>query len=148
MVCGEPYRLSGADQDHRRRRPIEDGLARADDAEILIVRLDGGVTLEHQHEALPVVGDPGEALPRLESVDGQLRVVPASRCRIDRDDQAVGPGSGRAAKERWSRRRTSLAGAWLDPGVTSARIPDDLVHAIRMPPARRRVNVVRPQSTM
>ena len=68
------------------------------------------MTLEHQHEALLVVGDPGDVLSGLESVDGQVRVVPARRCWIDPDDQAVGPGSGRAAKEGRSVAAGGLAG--------------------------------------
>ena len=48
----EPDRLTGADQNDRRRRPVEHGLARADNAEIEIPRLDGRAALEHQHQAL------------------------------------------------------------------------------------------------
>jgi hypothetical protein len=116
--CSEPDRLAGADQDHRRRWPIEDGLARADDPEITITGLDGSVTLEDQHEALPVIGEPCHLLSRLESVDSQVRVVPAGRCGIDPDDQTVRLGGGRTAKERPCRSRARLAGTWLDPGGT------------------------------
>ena len=130
---GEPDRPSGTDQDHGGWWPIEDRLTRADDAEVQRIRSDGGVTLEHQHEPLAIVGDPGDHLPGLESVDGKVRVVPAGGCRIDRDDEAVRPWRARTAEEPRDGRWARPADVWLDPGVTWARIPGDLVHGRRVP---------------
>src|SRR4051794_4415847 len=118
--CRQPDRRSGADQDDRCWRPVEHGRARADDTEIELTGCDGRIALEHQYEALAVVGDTREVLPGRQSVDGQIRVVPSGRCRVDRDDQAVRPGGATAADE-------------IDPDTSWARIPSDLVHARRVP---------------